>query len=145
MAAVDNKRQDILQSLIDAKDAENENDRLDTAAIMGETGFFLVAGSETTSNTLGFTVISLLREPHTMVRLRAEIDAVPLAPGQTIFEHDQIKHLPYLNAVLNESMRVFTAAGGAIPRITDKPTKLGDLQLEKDVSLYIYICVCVKY
>ncbi|KAI7890607.1 cytochrome P450 [Mucor mucedo] len=135
MQDTDNKRQDILQSLIDAKDAENENDRLDTAAIMSETGFFLVAGSETTSNTLGFTVISLLREPHTLTRLVAEIDTVELAPGQTIFKHDQIKHLPYLNAVLNESMRVFTAAGGAIPRITEKATRLGDLELEKDTVI----------
>lgn len=131
----DNKRKDILQSLIDAKDAEDENDRLDTAAIMGETGLFLVAGSETSSNTIGFTIISLLRDPAMLARLVAEIDTVELKEGQVIFDHDQIKNLSYLNAVISESTRIFTAAGGAIPRITEKDCKLGDLSLEKGVSI----------
>lgn len=140
MTIVDNKRQDILQSLIDTKDAEDEADRLDAAAIMGETGLFLIAGSETTSNTIGFTLISLLRTPEALAKLVAEIDQVELKEGQVVFDHEQIKHLPYLNAVLNESMRIHTAAGGALPRITERPTKLGSLNLEKDVSFSGFSC-----
>lgn len=106
---------------------------------MGETALFLIAGSETISNTLGFTVINLLRTPEVLAKLYAELDQVHLEEGQSVFDHDQIKNLTYLNAVLYESMRINTAAGSALPRITTGPTKLANLTLEKDVgSFYNY-------
>lgn len=141
---IENKRHDILQILIDTKEAEEQADRLNAEAIMGETGLFLIAGSETISNTLGFTIINLLRYPETLAKLYAEIDQVHLEEGQIVFDHDQIKNLTYLNAVLNEAMRINTAAGNALPRITTGPTKLGHLNLEKDVSFFFHFEYCLK-
>ncbi|GAA5798604.1 cytochrome P450 [Helicostylum pulchrum] len=126
------KREDILQILIETKEADEQDDRLNADAIMGETALFLIAGSETISNTLGFTIINLLRTPGVLAKLYAELDEVHLEEGQAVFGHDQIKNLTYLNAVLYESMRIHTAAGSALPRITSGPTKLAHLNLEKD-------------
>lgn len=101
---------------------------------MSETILFLVAGSETTSNTLGFAIIELLRHPEKLKKLYAEIDQVSLEEGQKIFNHEQLKHLRYLNAVINETLRIDAVAAGGMPRVTAEKTVLGNnLVLPKGV------------
>lgn len=85
------RRNDILQILIDTQQAKEADDRLTAHAIAHETVLFLIAGSETTSNTTGFAIYELLKNPHTLDALRAEIDAVPMEPGQKYFHHEQLK------------------------------------------------------
>lgn len=128
------KRDDILQALIDTQIAENPGERLSTNAIVRETILFLVAGSETTSNSISFAIIELLRHPDKLAKLQQEIDAIPLPEGEATFSHDVLKKLPYLNGVINETMRVDPVAAGGLQRYTDRDITLGnDLFLPKDV------------
>jgi cytochrome P450 len=128
------KRKDILQFLINCSESEVDDDRLTSEAIMSETILFLIAGSETTSNSIGFAIIELLSNPEKLEKLRQEIDSIELEENQTIFRHEQLKHLPYLNAVINETLRIDAVAASGLERITDKPTILGQLVLPKGVS-----------
>ncbi|RCH84152.1 hypothetical protein CU098_004663 [Rhizopus stolonifer] len=117
------KRNDILQVLIDTQDAENPEDRLSVQAIASEIYLYLVAGSETTSNTIGFTIIELLRHPDKMAKLMEELNALPIREGQTTYEHEQLKHLSYLNAVIQETMRINPVnAAGLQRRLTKQMT-----------------------
>ncbi|ORZ00125.1 cytochrome P450 [Syncephalastrum racemosum] len=118
-------RNDILQILIDTQHAHSDDDRLTPDAIANETVLFLVAGSETTSNTSGFALIELLRHPEAMAKLREEIDQVPLEEGQKLFKHEQLKHLPYLNGVINESLRIDWIGTGGLDRIATEDTLIG--------------------
>lgn len=128
------RRQDVLQILIDSHSAKNSEDRLTAKAIAGETVMYLVAGSETTGNSLGFAMIRLLENPHVMDCLRAEIDAIPLEPGQKLFRHEQLKNLPYLTAVIQETLRMDPVAAGGIERVAQQDTVLaGRLFVPKGV------------
>ncbi|KAG0169201.1 hypothetical protein DFQ28_003911 [Apophysomyces sp. BC1034] len=118
-------RDDILQILINSQNAENVEDQLNSDEIINEVMLFLVAGSETTANTTGFVIIELLKHPHVFEKLRAEIDEIPLPEGE-IFAHDQLKDLPYLNAVISETMRYDPILGTGLERITTTDTILGD-------------------
>jgi cytochrome P450 len=130
------KRKDILQWLIDSQKANFKEDRLTANAIISETFLILIAGSETTSNTLGFVIYQLLRCPEKLQKLYDEIDQLTLEEGQKLFTHEQLKHLPYLNGVINETLRLDVVAAGGIGRITTEKTVLGgQYVLPKDVSL----------
>jgi cytochrome P450 len=130
------KRNDILQILIDTQDAENIEDRMSTEVLLRETVMYLIAGTETTSNTLSFALISLLRYPDSLRKLYQEIDTVPMKDENDIFNHEPLKQLPYLNAVINETLRLNPVASNGLPRCTVQETTLGNnLVLPKDVSM----------
>ncbi|KAL1933939.1 hypothetical protein VTP01DRAFT_8029 [Rhizomucor pusillus] len=117
------RRQDILQILIDSQKSVHKEDRLTVDAIAQETVLFLIVGSETTSATLGFILIQLLRNPDKLALLREEIDALPLQ-GKT-FAHEQLKNLPYLNGVIHEGLRMDPIVAVGVERQTYKDTTLG--------------------
>ncbi|KAI9497880.1 cytochrome P450 [Zychaea mexicana] len=111
------RRNDILQILIDTQHASNSEDRLTASAIAQETVLFLTAGSETTSNSMGFVVVELMTNPQALVKLRQEVDAIDFKPGHKLLLHEQVKHLPYLNAVINETLRLDAVVVGALERV----------------------------
>ncbi|KAF1938930.1 cytochrome P450 [Clathrospora elynae] len=70
---------------------------------------FLAAGHETTASALCWAVYCLCRHPGVQTRLRQEITselAASLEDGGQI-SSTEIDRLPYLNAVLQETMRIF--------------------------------------
>lgn len=117
-------RSDILQALIDMQKKENPEERLSVEAIVIEIMLLLVAGTETTSNTKSFAVIELLRHPEVLAKLRQEIDAFPMENG-VLFKHDQLKHLPYLNAVINETLGIDAIAASGLVRMASEDIILG--------------------
>ncbi|SAM08257.1 hypothetical protein [Absidia glauca] len=133
------RRDDILQILVDSQQADRQEDRLTMDDIIAEVLVFLVAGSETTSSTMGFALIELLRHPDKFEKLRAEIDNVPLNNGNdsTLHSHSQLKNLPYLNAVLNETMRLHMIGSNGLQRMTDSDITLGnDVVIPKNTVVF---------
>lgn len=128
------ERSDILQYLINSQRSQDKNDRLTSKAIIEETVLFLIAGSETTSNTTGFVFYELLRNPDKLAKLYEEIDTVvPREDG--LFHHEQIKHLAYLNAVINETLRLDPVSAATLNRTTTSPMILGNLVLPENVII----------
>lgn len=100
----------------------------------------MIAGSETTSNSIGFAIIELLRHPDKLAKLYAEIDSIPMEEGEVIFQHDQLKKLPYLNGVINETLRLDPVSAGGMQRYTTQDITLGShLMLPKDVHFILLL------
>ena len=73
--------------------------------IREEMALFMIAGSDTSAVTLTHTYLLLLNNPEKLNKLIAEIDtAFPSKHDSITFANTQ--DLPYLNACINESMRV---------------------------------------
>lgn len=66
---------------------------------------FLAAGHETTASAMSWAVYLLCKNPAVQTRLREEIRANLELNGEV--NSADIDRLPYLNAVLNETMRIF--------------------------------------
>lgn len=138
--AGDKQRKDILQFLINVQQAPDADDTLTIDSIISETTLFLIAGSETTSNSIGFVFINLMRNLEKLKKLYQELDTVEFEQGQIIFHHEQLKHLPYLNAVINETLRIDSIAAAGLKRRAPKDTILDDrIFVPKNVINIIYI------
>ncbi|KAH8671738.1 putative benzoate 4-monooxygenase cytochrome P450 [Xylariales sp. PMI_506] len=79
----------------------------------------LVAGSETTATLLTGASYLLLRHPHVLARLRSEI-RTSFRSAEEITPHSlsSASRLPYLEAVLTESLRCYPPVPSTLPRIT---------------------------
>lgn len=78
-----------------------------------------MAGYETTAHTLSFTLFSIAAHAHVQNSLVKELEARGLLlstgrPGREL-TYDDLRKLPYLNAILKESMRIFPVVA-AVPR-----------------------------
>lgn len=73
--------------------------------MVAETSIMLNAGSDTTGIALTNALFWLLKNPSAFAKLRAELDFV-LDPKEAVAPYDKVKHLPWLRACLDESMRL---------------------------------------
>ncbi|KAL0075764.1 cytochrome P450 CYP5313 [Phycomyces blakesleeanus] len=133
------RRDDIIQILINTQQAPKEEDRLSSDDIVVETTLFLVAGAETTSNTIGFSMIELCRNKSALNRLRQEIDAIELEDGKQVFHQCQLRNLPYLNAVINETMRLNTIPSNGLERLVTRDIVIkGDIYVPSGTTVRCY-------
>lgn len=96
---------------------------------------FLIAGHETTSGLLSFTIHNLIKHPETMQKARREVDEV-IGTGPIKVEH--MSKLPYITAVLRETLRLTPTIPGTTigprPDITENPIIIGGGKYKIDPS-----------
>ena len=100
-------RKDLLQLMMNANDetTEEQVSRLTDDEIVAQCVVFLLAGFETSSNTLGFVLYYLAVHPDVQEKLRSEIkDAIESNAKKPLNEVAQ--HIEYLDCVIKESQRL---------------------------------------
>lgn len=103
---------DILSLLVQANASENAEMKLTDEELLAQMRTILLAGHETSATTLCWVVLELARHPVIQARLRKEIretEAAIHARGGSDFTASDLDGMPYLNAVLKESMRFHPA------------------------------------
>ncbi|KAJ1652993.1 hypothetical protein IWQ61_006797 [Dispira simplex] len=131
-ATIYKKRTDILSSLLLAKDPITQ-ERLTDSQLTCETITLMFAGTETTSATICLLYNLLFHHPKVYQRLQEEVirefpiptsaasgDPLPLTTEliKTLgITHTNVKQrVPYVEAVINETMRMYPAAPGVFVR-----------------------------
>lgn len=109
------KLSDFFQCLMEDRDGNPHG--LEWGEIVAEVSIMMNAGSDTTAIAMNNVMYWLLKNPTCMARLRAEVDAA-LDPADTVAPYDKVKHLPYLRACLDESLRVSPPTTFGLPRKT---------------------------
>jgi hypothetical protein len=94
---------DFFQALMENKNGEPNN--LEWGEIVAEINIMMNAGSVTTAIALANVLHELIKHPDVLNRLREEVDAV-LDPEEVVAPYDKVKHLPFLRACLDESLRL---------------------------------------
>ena len=98
--------EDILDTMLSAADPVT-GERLSDENIRYQMVTFLIAGHETTSGLLSFTLYELLRHPGVLAKARAQVDEV-LGTESARFEH--LPRLGYLDQILKETLRLWPTA-----------------------------------
>lgn len=106
-------RVDLLARLMEGKD-ENGN-RLGREELTAEALTQLIAGSDTTSNTSCALLFHCLIHPEVTKKLQAELDNA--LPSDDVPQIDQVRDLPYLNMVIQETLRIHSTSSTGLPRI----------------------------
>ncbi|CAD7080762.1 unnamed protein product [Hermetia illucens] len=96
---------------------------------------FFQAGSETTSNTLGFGIIYMLHYPEILRKVREEIDMV-VSRSRTPCLADR-PNLPYTEAVIYEIQRFANVAPLAIAHRALSTTKFYDYVIPEDTIVIV--------
>ncbi|WP_084513102.1 cytochrome P450 [Nocardia mikamii] len=113
--------EDILDLLIDGVDPDT-GERLDATNIRNQILTFLIAGSETSANTIAFALHYLATHPHVAQQVRSEIDERWPAPDAPAIGFEEVAKLRGLRRVVDETLRLWPTAPGYFRRAKQDTT-----------------------
>jgi cytochrome P450 len=87
--------------------------------LVGDAVLMFLAGTDTTASTLSFGTYHVMTTPSILAKLVAELDDAMPDPQKT-YSHAHLEGLPYLKAVIKESLRFSHGASARLMRITPK-------------------------
>lgn len=94
-----------------------------------------MAGTETTSTSIEWAMAELLRNPATMAKAKSEISAL-VGPREK-FQESDIDNLPYLQAVVKETLRLHPPLPFLIPRRATADTDFMGYLVPKNTEVFI--------
>lgn len=125
---LDSSRTDILSLMMAARDEAGEP--MTEVELRDELMTLLVAGHETTANTLSWALYWIHHLPQVREKLLQELDNLGEQP-----DPNAILRLPYLNAVCSETLRIYPVATSALNRLVKSPLEIGGYTFEPGTLL----------
>ena len=120
----------IFAKVIEDCDKEGEG-TIDDMDVKIEAMNVIIAGTDTTGVTLTYLTWAVLQRPDLQAALEAEVAAL----GEGFTENDLIS-LPLLNAVIEETLRLYGAAPSSLPRVVPQGgTKFSGLYIPQGVTV----------
>ena len=123
-------RKDILQQMIEA----GENDKLSDDEIVSQAFVFLIAGYETTANTIAFACYLIATHPDVQQKLHDEIDSK--CPNANSADYDALNNLPYLEMVISETLRMYPP-GFMVHRHVKNDITINNINIPKGIMAVI--------
>lgn len=125
--------QDLLQTLLDARysDGEGMSDEL----VLSESMQLLVAGHETSSNSLSWLLYLLSSRPDVLARMRAEFDSV--LDGRPLC-HADVPRFEYATQVVQESLRLYPPFW-MIDRVAMADDRVGETVIPAGSTVIVYV------
>ncbi|XP_077094360.1 cytochrome P450 3A30-like [Siphateles boraxobius] len=135
------KRVDFLQLMVDSQTAgktqhgeEHTEKGLSDHEILSQAMIFIFAGYETSSSTLSFFFYNLATNPEAMKKLQEEIDET--FPNKAPVDYEAVMNMDYLDAALNESLRLFPVIA-RLERVCKKTVEINGVIIPKDTVVMI--------
>lgn len=107
--------------------------------LQADAGLIIVAGSDTSSSTLSLALFNLASKPECFALLRKEIKQVfPGLAAENIEDFDALsKQCPYLNAVINETLRLYPPVASGVQREVPSTSQGETVQLRGGKSVIL--------
>ncbi|XP_063057367.1 cytochrome P450 2J2-like isoform X2 [Engraulis encrasicolus] len=113
--------------------SSDTEDFTETNLVMNSLDLFL-AGTETTSTTLLWSLVLLIKHPEVQKKVQSEIDAV-IGQSRPPSMADKA-NMPYTEAVIHEIQRIGDIVPINVPRMAGRDTTLGGYFIPKGTSLW---------
>jgi cytochrome P450 len=126
--------ENLLEAMLAAADEEGSG--IDDEQVAGNVFTMLLAGEDTTANTLAWMVDLLWRNPAALARATEEVRRVIAFSATADFEAsmDQLAELDFVEACIHETMRLKPVAP-VIGLQALRDTVVGDVQVQKDTVI----------
>ena len=127
--------QNLLQALLAA---QSEGDvELSDLEIYGNVFTFLLAGEDTTANSIAWMMYFMAKYPEIQRKMQAEADSV-LGEVASVTDYDEIRDLRYIEAVAHETMRCKPVATFlALQALTD--VTINQLQIPTGTPVFVLL------
>jgi cytochrome P450 len=124
---------DLLQVMMDARYADGEG--MPDELLLSESMQLLVAGHETSSNSLSWLLYLLNAHPETLDKVRQELYAVL---GDGPMNHTHVMQLEFTTKVIQESLRLYPPFW-IIDREAVADDRIGDLAIPAGSTVIVYV------
>ncbi|KAG4154307.1 hypothetical protein ERO13_D03G050150v2, partial [Gossypium hirsutum] len=118
---------------------KEENRKLEEKEIVTLCSEFFTAGIDTTSTALEWIMANLMKHPHIQDKLFKEIKGV-VSDGEVEIKDEDLRKMPYLRAIILESLRRHPPSHFLIPHTVTKDVVLGGFLVPKN-NIVIFMVV----
>ncbi|XP_047077158.1 geraniol 8-hydroxylase-like [Lolium rigidum] len=131
------ENQDFLDVLVDVAARDGGKAGLDRDTLRALFTDLFIAGSDTSSITVEWAMVELLRNPSSMTKAHEEIAQV-IGSGRSVEESD-IDQLPYLQAVVKETFRLHPPAPFLLPRKAQETIKIAGYMVPQGARVLVNV------
>jgi cytochrome P450 len=124
----------LLEAMIAAADQPGSG--VDDAAVAGNVSTMLLAGEDTTANSIAWLIYLLKRNPEALHRATQEVRSI--APDSSQFSLEQMDALVYLDACIQEAMRLKPVAP-FMPIEAVNATVVGDVHVPRGTMVWLVL------
>ena len=135
--AVEAANKDLLNAMLSGVDKQTGTQH-DDLNIRYQINTFLIAGHETTSGLLSYSIYALLKNPDVLAKARAEVDRVFGGDFSVAPSYAQVTQLYYINQILKESLRLWPPAP-AVGLYPYKDETIGGYSIPRGITINVLI------
>ncbi|XP_045794480.1 cytochrome P450 76T24-like isoform X3 [Trifolium pratense] len=128
---------DVLDSLLNNNNLGEPTSKLSHNEMVHLFLDLFVAGVDTTSSTIEWIMVELLRYPKTLTKARKEL--CKAIGKDEIIEESHISKLPFLQAVVKETLRLHPAAPFLLPHKCDENMNILGFNVPKNAQVFVNV------
>ncbi|XP_057420547.1 flavonoid 3'-monooxygenase CYP75B137-like [Lotus japonicus] len=133
----ENESNDFLQFLLDLKEEGDSKVPLSITHVKALLMDMLVGGSDTSSNTVEFAMAEMMHKPEVMKRVQDELEGV--VGKDNMVEESHLHQLPYLLAVMKETLRLHPTVPLLVPHCPSEATSTGGYTIPKGSRVFVNV------
>ncbi|KDP33920.1 hypothetical protein JCGZ_07491 [Jatropha curcas] len=127
--------EDMVDLLLKLSNNPDLDVKLNSDSVKGFTQDLIAGGTDTSATTVEWAMSELMKQPHLIKKATEELDRV-IGKDRWVEEKD-IPQLPYIDAIMKETMRKHPVAVMLAPHLALEDTKLAGYDIAKGTRVFI--------